>query len=109
MGKEEKENETIEVIEEPQKEVKEPVKDKKNNNVEEFLHSKVFLCICTFFIGLILMFVIMKINGKTTVVQNVKNKNIKITRIATGIPIGTDIDYIDAMTLEFALEGRKDI
>ena len=38
-----------------------------------------------------------------------ENKNIKITRIATGIPIGTDIDYIDAMTLEFALEGRKDI
>jgi recombinational DNA repair protein RecR len=23
--------------------------------------------------------------------------------------MGTDIDYIDAMTLEFALEGRKDI
>ena len=38
-----------------------------------------------------------------------ENKNIKITRIATGIPMGTDIDYIDAMTLEFALEGRKDI
>ena len=37
------------------------------------------------------------------------SKNVKITRIATGIPIGTDIDYIDAMTLEFALEGRKDI
>ena len=35
--------------------------------------------------------------------------NINVTRIATGIPIGTDIEYIDPMTLEFALEGRKDI
>ena len=52
------------------------------------------------------------IEGETTM-QYIKkilsNKNVKITRIATGIPIGTDIDYIDAMTLEFALEGRKDI
>ena len=52
------------------------------------------------------------IEGETTM-QYIKkifeDKNIRITRIATGIPIGTDIDYIDAMTLEFALEGRKDI
>ena len=38
-----------------------------------------------------------------------EGKNVKVTRIATGIPMGTDIEYIDAMTLEFALEGRKDI
>ena len=38
-----------------------------------------------------------------------ENKNVRVTRIATGIPMGTDIEYIDAMTLEFALEGRKDI
>ena len=52
------------------------------------------------------------IEGETTmqyIKKILENKNIKITRIATGIPIGTDIDYIDAMTLEFALEGRKDI
>lgn len=52
------------------------------------------------------------IEGETTM-QYIKkilsSKNVKITRIATGIPVGTDIDYIDAMTLEFALEGRKDI
>ena len=52
------------------------------------------------------------IEGETTM-QYIKrvlsNKNVKITRIATGIPMGTDIEYIDPMTLEFALEGRKDI
>lgn len=52
------------------------------------------------------------IEGETTI-QYIKkileNKNVRVTRIATGIPMGTDIEYIDAMTLEFALEGRKDI
>ena len=38
-----------------------------------------------------------------------EKRDVKITRIATGIPMGTDIEYIDAITLEFALEGRKDI
>lgn len=52
------------------------------------------------------------IEGETTmqyIKKILENKEIKITRIATGIPIGTDIEYIDSMTLEFAFEGRKDI
>lgn len=52
------------------------------------------------------------IEGETTmqyIKKVLENKNVKVTRIATGIPMGTDIEYIDAMTLEFALEGRKDI
>lgn len=52
------------------------------------------------------------IEGETTmqyIKKILENKNVSVTRIATGIPMGTDIEYIDAMTLEFALEGRKDI
>lgn len=52
------------------------------------------------------------IEGETTmqyIKKVLENRNVKVTRIATGVPIGTDIEYIDAMTLEFALEGRKDI
>lgn len=52
------------------------------------------------------------IEGETTmqyIKRVLENKNVKVTRIATGIPIGTEIEYIDPMTLEFALEGRKDI
>lgn len=52
------------------------------------------------------------IEGETTmqyIKKMLENKEVKVTRIATGIPIGTDIEYIDAMTLEFALDGRKDI
>ena len=52
------------------------------------------------------------IEGETTmqyIKKILENKNVRVTRIATGIPMGTDIEYMDAMTLEFALEGRKDI
>ncbi len=52
------------------------------------------------------------IEGETTmqyIKKILENKNIKITRMATGVPVGTDIEYIDPMTLEFALDGRKDI
>ena len=107
MEKEEKENETIEVIEEPQKDVKETIKDKKNNNVGEFLHSKVFLCICTFFIGLILMFGIMKINGKTTVVQNVKNKNIKTTTVEEVSDLKTAINNVYESVVYIEVSGDR--
>ena len=52
------------------------------------------------------------IEGETTM-QYIKrilaNKNVKITKIATGIPMGTDIEYIDSMTLEMSLEERKEL
>lgn len=52
------------------------------------------------------------IEGETTM-QYVKKLlepyEVKVTKIATGIPMGTDIEYIDNMTLEMALEQRKDI
>lgn len=36
----------------------------------------------------------------------IKPLNIKITRIARGIPIGTDLEFADELTLAKALEGR---
>ncbi len=37
-----------------------------------------------------------------------KNLEIKVTRIAKGIPIGGDIEYTDEITLAKALEGRRE-
>ena len=34
--------------------------------------------------------------------------NVKITRIAHGLPIGGDIEYADELTISKALEGRRD-
>ena len=47
------------------------------------------------------------IEGETTM-QYIKkllvDKNIKISKIATGVPIGTDMEYIDSLTLELAID-----
>ena len=34
---------------------------------------------------------------------------VKITRIATGVPAGSDIEYADEVTMMRAIEGRRDI
>ena len=34
---------------------------------------------------------------------------IKVTRIASGIPMGADMEYVDSLTLEKAFDNRKPI
>ena len=50
------------------------------------------------------------IEGETTM-QYIKrilpNQEIKVSKIATGVPIGTDMEYIDSLTLELAIDERK--
>ncbi|MCX6806941.1 MAG: recombination mediator RecR [Candidatus Berkelbacteria bacterium] len=41
-------------------------------------------------------------------ISKFKIKNIKITRIARGLPVGGDLEYADEVTLSRALEGRKE-
>lgn len=38
-----------------------------------------------------------------------RRPSVKITRIATGVPAGSDIDYADEVTMSRALEGRRDV
>lgn len=52
------------------------------------------------------------LEGDTTVLyiaKQLRDKDIKVTRIAHGIPIGGDIDYIDHRTLGRALENRVEL
>ena len=52
------------------------------------------------------------IEGETTTLYLKKildNKKIKITRLSYGIPMGVEIDYLDSITLDRALQDRKDI
>ena len=47
--------------------------------------------------------------GETTasyIVKLVKPMGIKLTRIASGVPVGGDIENIDEITLLRALDGR---
>ena len=38
-----------------------------------------------------------------------KPLQIKVTRIANGVPVGGDLEYIDEITLSRALEGRREM
>ncbi len=37
------------------------------------------------------------------------NKNLKVTRLARGLPVGGDLEYADEVTLKRALEGRNEL
>lgn len=52
------------------------------------------------------------IEGETTslyIKKILEDMNIRITRLASGVPMGADMEYIDSLTLERAIKDRKDI
>lgn len=52
------------------------------------------------------------IEGETTVLfltSLLAKKNVKITKLAQGIPVGSNLEYFDQLTLERALEDRREI
>lgn len=52
------------------------------------------------------------IEGDTTALyikRILEEKNIKVSRIASGIPVGADMEYVDSLTLESALYNRKEV
>ena len=52
------------------------------------------------------------LEGETTAMyisKLIKPVGVKVTRIASGVPVGGDLEYIDEVTLLRALEGRKEL
>lgn len=52
------------------------------------------------------------LEGETTAMyisRLIKPTGIKVSRIASGVPVGGDLEYIDEVTLLRALEGRKEL
>jgi recombination protein RecR len=43
------------------------------------------------------------------ITEIIKPFNVRITRIAYGLPIGSDIEFADEVTLSKALEGRREV
>ena len=53
-----------------------------------------------------------RLEGETTAMyisRLIKPTGIKVTRIASGVPVGGDLEYIDEVTLLRALEGRTEL
>ena len=51
-------------------------------------------------------------DGETTAAylsKLIRPRNLKITRIASGIPVGSHLEYADQATLARALEGRREL
>ena len=52
------------------------------------------------------------LEGETTAMyisKLIKPTGIKVSRIASGVPVGGDLEYIDEVTLLRALEGRTEL
>lgn len=52
------------------------------------------------------------VEGETTAMyisKLIKPTGIRVTRIATGVPVGGDLEYIDEITLTRALDGRIEL
>lgn len=67
----------------------------KNNNIKE-----------------VILAVKPSIEGETTslyISKLLKDTDVFVSKIAHGIPLGTEIDYVDSLTLELAMDNRKKI
>ena len=52
------------------------------------------------------------VEGEATAVylaQHLRRTGVKVTRIAMGIPVGSDIEYADEITMLKAMEGRREL
>jgi len=52
------------------------------------------------------------VNGEATALylsKLISPLGVKVTRIARGVPMGSDLEYSDLVTLARALEGRREV
>ena len=52
------------------------------------------------------------VEGEATAIylaRLLKPLGVKVTRIAMGVPVGSDLDYTDEVTMHNALEGRREV
>ena len=52
------------------------------------------------------------VEGEATAIylaKLLKPLGIKVTRIAMGVPVGSDLEYADEFTMHKALEGRREV
>lgn len=52
------------------------------------------------------------LEGETTALylsQQLREKDVHVTRLARGLPMGSDIEYADEVTLTNALKGRREV
>ena len=52
------------------------------------------------------------VDGEATAIylaRLLKPLGVKVTRIAMGVPVGSDLEYTDEVTMHKSLEGRREV
>jgi recombination protein RecR len=52
------------------------------------------------------------VEGEATAIylaKLLKPLGVRVTRIAMGVPVGSDLDYADEVTMQRAMEGRREL
>jgi len=52
------------------------------------------------------------VEGEATAIylaRLLKPLGVKVTRIAMGVPVGSDLDYADEVTMHRSMEGRREV
>ncbi len=52
------------------------------------------------------------VEGEATAIylaKLLKPLGVRVTRIAMGVPVGSDLEYADEVTMQRAMEGRREV
>jgi len=97
-----------EIVKEEVNPIKEEVKVEENNPLKEFIASKIFLGICTFFLGIFVMYIINLNNtGVNTNVNKVINETIKTTTVEEESDLKKAINNVYDSTIYIEVSGDR--
>lgn len=110
MEERNKEEEKIieeEIVKEEINPIQERQKEESKNKLKDFFTSKVFLCICTFFLGIFIMYITSLTNKGVTLVQKVTNENIKTTTVEEESDLKKAINNVYESTIYIEVSSNK--
>lgn len=79
----------------------------KSNNLNEFFSSKIFLAMCTFFLGVIITFIFVSTFNQGTLVQKVVSENIKTTTVEEISDLKTAINNVYEATVYIEVSDNR--
>lgn len=98
-----------EIVKEEFNPLKEETKEEKENRLKEFFTSKAFLCICTFFLGIFVMYVTSLTNKGTTLIQKVTSENIKTTTVEEESDLKKAINNVYESTIYIEVSSNRGV
>ena len=98
-----------EIEKEEVKPASEEKSEKKESMLKKFFVSKVFLSICTFFLGMLIMYIGVLTIGGTTLIQKVTSENIKTTTIEEESDLKKAINNVYESTIYIEVSSNKGV